>query len=148
MPIFVTAVFFSALLLFSVQPMVAKFILPSFGGTAAVWATCMVVFQTLLLAGYTYAHLLRAKLSPKRQRWTHLVLLLVALVLLPPIPQVNPEAAVANPVWELLRCVLKAVGLPFFALAATAPLLMEWFRQAFPNRTADRYMRFPMRDRC
>lgn len=142
MPLFVLAVFAGAFLLFSVQPMVAKFILPSFGGTAAVWATCMVVFQTLLLAGYSYAHLLRTKFSPRQQRWVHLVVLAMTLPFLPPVPHVNPTMAVNHPVWELLRAVLVSVGMPFFALAATAPLLMEWFRQSFPDRTADRLYAF------
>lgn len=142
MPIFAAAVFFSAFLLFALQPMVAKFLLPSFGGTAAVWATCMVVFQTLLLAGYAYAHWLRTKLSPRQQRWTHVAALLVALFFLPPVPNVNIATAVAHPAWELLHSVFTSVGVPFFALAATAPLLMEWFRQAFPNRTPDRLYAF------
>lgn len=142
MPLFAVAVCLSAFLLFSVQPMVARFILPSFGGTAAVWATCMVVFQTLLLAGYAYAHLLRVKLSAKQQRWTHLTVLAAALLFLPPVPSVNAAAAIAHPVWELLRSVLTSVGVPFFALAATAPLLMEWFRQSFPKRTPDRLYAF------
>lgn len=142
MSLFVVAVFVSAFLLFSVQPMVAKFILPAFGGTAAVWATCMVVFQTLLLAGYAYAHLLRVRLSPMRQRWVHLTLLAGALLFLPPVPHVNAAAAIAHPVWELLRSVMTSVGVPFFALAATAPLLMEWFRQTFPTRTPDRLYAF------
>lgn len=142
MLIFAVAVFLSAFLLFSVQPMVAKFILPAFGGTAAVWATCMVAFQTLLLAGYAYAHLLRTKLTPTQQRWAHVGMLAAGLLFLPPIPSVNAAAALAHPVRELLRSVLVSVGVPFFVLAATAPLLMEWFRQNFPNRTPDRLYAF------
>jgi hypothetical protein len=141
MLIFVAAVFISSFLLFAVQPMVAKFLLPSFGGTAAVWATCLVVFQTLLLAGYSYAHLLRTTLSPKAQRWVHLGVLVVALAFLPPAPAVGSDAA-ATPVWSLLRGLLTSIGVPFFALSATAPLLMEWFRQSFPQRSADRLYAF------
>jgi hypothetical protein len=141
MLIFVAAVFISSFLLFAVQPMVAKFLLPSFGGTAAVWATCLVVFQTLLLAGYSYAHLLRTNLSPKAQRWVHLGVVAVALVFLPPAPTVAANAA-ATPVWSLLRSLLTSIGVPFFALSATAPLLMEWFRQSFPERSADRLYAF------
>jgi hypothetical protein len=141
MPLFVAAIFISSFLLFAVQPMVAKFLLPSFGGTAAVWATCLVVFQTLLLAGYSYAHLLRTALSPKMQRWTHLGVLAVALLFLPPAPTVAANAAAA-PVWNLLRSLLTSIGVPFFALSATAPLLMEWFRQSFPERTAHRLYAF------
>ena len=141
--IFVITVFGSAFLLFSVQPMVAKFLLPSFGGTAAVWTTCLVVFQTLLLAGYSYAHVLRTKLTPKAQRWTHLGLLAFALLFLPPAPTVHLHAnTTGTPVWELLRCLFASIGVPFFALSATAPLLMEWFRQSYPGRSPDRLYAF------
>jgi len=143
MPFFAATVFFSAFLLFSIQPMIAKFLLPSFGGTAAVWATCLVFFQTLLLAGYAYAHLLRVKLPPARQRWVHLCVLTVSLLFLPPKPAVHLATdATVTPVWELLRCLIASVGLPFFALSATAPLLMEWFRQWVPNRPPDRLYAF------
>jgi len=139
MLLFAVAVFVSAFLLFAVQPMVAKFLLPSFGGTAAVWSTCLVFFQTLLLGGYAYAHLLRTKLSPVAQRGTHLGLLVVALLFLPPVPTVHlAPNTTGTPVWELLRSLLTSVGLPFFALSATAPLLMEWFRHSFPGRSHDR----------
>ena len=143
MPIFVVTVFLGSFLLFAVEPMVAKFLLPSFGGTAAVWSTCLVVFQTLLLAGYAYAHLLRTTLSPKAQRWTHLGVLAVALLFLPPAPNVHLAAdASGTPVWALLRCLFTSIGVPFFALSATAPLLMEWFRQSFPGRSHDRLYAF------
>ncbi len=139
MLIFAVAVFVSAFLLFAVQPLVAKFLLPSFGGTAAVWSTCLVFFQTLLLGGYAYAHLLRTKLSPMAQRGTHLGLLVLALLFLPPVPAVKMAANTAGtPVWELLYSLLTSVGVPFFALSATAPLLMEWFRHSFPGRSHDR----------
>jgi hypothetical protein len=143
MAIFVVTVFLGSFLLFAVEPMVAKFLLPSFGGTAAVWSTCMVVFQTLLLAGYAYAHLLRTALTPKAQRWTHLVVLVLALLFLPPVPVVHLAAnSTGTPVWELLRCLFTSIGVPFFALSATAPLLMEWFRQSYPGRSPDRLYAF------
>ncbi|SPE61083.1 Integral membrane protein-like protein [Verrucomicrobia bacterium] len=143
MPLFAVTVFFSAFLLFAVQPMMAKFLLPSFGGTAAVWATCLVMFQTLLLAGYAYAHLLRAKLSPPAQRWIHLGVLSVSLFFLPPSPPAGLTANLAGaPTWTLLRCLFSSVAVPFFALSATAPLLMEWFRQAAPGRAPDRLYAF------
>ena len=143
MAIFVVTVFLGSFLLFAVEPMVAKFLLPSFGGTAAVWSTCLVVFQTLLLAGYAYAHLLRTTLSPKAQRWTHLGVLVVALFFLPPAPNVHLAAdASGTPVWALLRCLFTSIGVPFFALSATAPLLMEWFRQSFPGWSHDRLYAF------
>src|ERR1035437_7698521 len=139
MPIFVVTVFLGSFLLFAVEPMVAKFLLPSFGGTAAVWSTWLVLFQTLLLAGYAYVHLLRTTLSPKAQRWTHLGVLTFALLFLPPAPHVHLTTNTSGtPVWELLRCLFTSIGVPFFALSATAPLLMEWFRQSFPGRAHDR----------
>jgi SAM-dependent methyltransferase len=141
--VFVTTVFLSSYLLFAVQPMVAKFLLPSFGGTAAVWTACLVMFQTLLLAGYTYAHLLRTKLSPAAQRCTHLAVLALSLAALPPISHLAQAlTTTGSPVWTLLRCLLQSIGLPFFALSATAPLLMEWFRQAAPDRPPDRLYAF------
>src|SRR5438132_1562341 len=118
MLLFAVAVFFSSFLLFAVQPMIAKFLLPSFGGTAAVWATCLVFFQMLLLAGYAYAHWLRTALSPLAQRWTHLAALAAAMLFLPPTPGIghtlNPSSA---PVWQLLGCLLISIGAPFFALS-------------------------------
>jgi SAM-dependent methyltransferase len=97
----------------------------------------------LLLAGYAYAHLLRTTLSPKAQRWTHLGVLTVALLFLPPAPRVHLAANTSGtPVWELLRCLFTSIGVPFFALSATAPLLMEWFRQSFPGRSHDRLYAF------
>ena len=139
MQLFSLTVFCSAFLLFAIQPMVAKLILPSFGGTAAVWSTCLVLFQMLLLGGYAYAHLIRTKLSPKKQRWIHLGLLACALTFLPPLPVVKATAAAsATPVCELLRSLCTSIGFPFFVLSATAPLLMEWFRQANPSKSPDR----------
>ncbi len=141
MLIFTIAVFLSSFLLFAVQPLIAKFLLPSFGGAAGVWATCLVCFQVLLLGGYAYAHGLRTWLSPRAQRWTHLCLLGLALVFLPPMP-ILPHEAINAPVWRLLKALMTSIGLPFFALSATAPLVMEWFRQACPERSPDRLYAF------
>src|SRR5690349_6225330 len=126
--IFGITVFLSSFLLFAVQPMLAKFLLPTFGGTAGVWAACVVIFQTLLLAGYAYAHLLRLKLSATSQRVLHLLVLLAALFFLPPTPSPSLASTVqptTAPLWLLARLVMSSVGVPFFALSATAPLLME-----------------------
>src|ERR1041385_5897573 len=105
MPVmFGSAVFLSSFLLFAVQPMLAKFLLPTFGGTAGVWAACVVIFQTLLLAGYAYAHLLRLRLPPTGQRVLHLGVLLAALFFLPPSPSVASTAQPATaPLWLLTR---------------------------------------------
>jgi hypothetical protein len=143
MPIFALSVFISAFLLFAVQPMVAKFLLPFFGGTAAVWSTCLVFFQILLLGGYTYAHLLRTRLSPAAQRWTHLALLVLSSAFLPPIPHVHLTGVSGGAaVWALLRALATSIGIPFFALSATAPLVMEWFRQAHPEKSTHRLYAF------
>src|ERR1019366_4774347 len=114
MPIFVVTVFLGSFLLFAVEPMVAKFLLPSFGGTAAVWSTCLVVFQTLLLAGYAYAHLLRTALSPKAQRWTHLGVLTVALFFLPPaLTSTSPQTPAAHPFGNCCAACSLQLGCPF-----------------------------------
>jgi hypothetical protein len=141
--LFAVAVFLSAFLLFSVQPMVAKYLLPAFGGTAGVWATCLAVFQVLLLAGYAYAHWLCRSAKPGAQRWVHLAALGAALLFLPIVPRVPSAAEVMDiPVWQLMRTLAISVGLPFLALSATAPLLMDWFRQSHPGRTPDRLYAF------
>jgi len=142
MPILAFSVCLSAFLLFALQPMVAKFLLPAFGGTSAVWATCLVLFQTLLLGGYAYAHGLRRMLRPVAQRWVHLGLLAIALACLPPLPTIGASAGETNPVLALTAALLRTVGLPFFALSATAPLLMEWFRQASAGKANDRLYAF------
>ena len=84
--IYAATIFLSSFLLFLVQPLIARLILPWFGGTAAVWTTCMLFFQTLLLAGYAYAHAANAKLDPRRQAVVHTVLLALALATLPIAP--------------------------------------------------------------
>jgi len=143
MPIFAIAVFVSAFLLFSIQPMVAKFLLPSFGGTPAVWASCLAIFQALLLGGYAYAHWLCRSVKPAQQRWIHFGFLAIILCFLPPVPHVPLSARTVDcPIWELFRALAGSVGLPFLALSATAPLLMEWFRQSHPGRTPDRLYAF------
>ena len=125
---FAATLFVSALLLFLVQPMVGKMILPMLGGTPAVWNTCMVFFQAALLAGYAYAHATTAWLGVRRQALVHLVVLLVPLFVLP-IVVVGGSAPPtdANPVFWLLWRLLVAVGLPFCVVSASAPLLQKWF---------------------
>lgn len=135
--VFVLTLFLSAFLLFLVQPMFAKMVLPRFGGTPAVWNTCLVFFQTTLLAGYGYAHLTTKWLKVRRQAVFHAGLLLLPLLALPirvPDSWVPPVAA--NPALSLLGLLLLAVGLPFFVVSTSAPLLQQWFAQsAIPMRT-------------
>ena len=135
--IFSAALFVSALLLFLVQPMFAKMVLPMLGGSPSVWTTCMLFFQTGLLAGYGYAHLLTTRLSIRWQAAVHAAVVLAPLTLLPfALPSMPSEGHVAasQPALWLLLLLTTTVGLPFFALSATAPLLQRWFssvRHAF-----------------
>ena len=121
-------IFLSAFLLFLVQPMMAKMILPMLGGTPAVWNACMLFFQTTLLAGYGYVHLLNSWVAPRRQVVVHLVLLALPLLLLPigmPAGWTSPDQT--NPVLWVLLLLTVAIGFPFFMLSTTAPLLQRWF---------------------
>lgn len=121
------SIFLSAFLLFQVQPFIAKAILPYFGGSATVWTSCMLFFQTLLLAGYAYAHGLQ-KLSFKRQWQVHIIVLIAAICLLPfstPVPNTfdNSNSQIAT----ILVTLLSAIGLPYFVLSSTGPLVQHWF---------------------
>ena len=124
--IFSAALFASALLLFLVQPMFAKMVLPLLGGSPSVWTTCMLFFQAGLLAGYVYAHLLTTRLSIRWQAAVHAAVVLVPLVVLPfALPATPAEVARGlhlNPLSGCCRCSRPPSVLPFFALSATAPL--------------------------
>jgi hypothetical protein len=127
-PIFGFTIFLSALLLFCVQPMFSKMVLPLLGGSAAVWSVAMVVFQTLLLGGYAYAWLLTSTLPLKHAVVVHLAVLLLAAIFLP-IALAHgfdqpPEHGVA---FWVIGLFLSSVGLPCFAISANAPLLQAWF---------------------
>lgn len=122
------AIFLSAFLLFQVEPLIAKMILPWFGGVAAVWTVCLLFFQVLLLLGYLYAHLLTSHFRPQSQGIVHCALLAVTLLTLPILPKnswkpMGPE----HPALHILWVLVLAVGLPFFLLSATTPLLQAWF---------------------
>jgi len=136
--IFALTVFVSSCLLFVVQPMMAKLVLPLLGGAPAVWNTCMVFFQVCLLLGYAYAHLTTRWLSVRMQAILHVLLLAAALVVLPlRIPGGWSPPASANPVGWLLLLLLVAVGLPFAIVSTTAPLLQRWFAHAESSRSQD-----------
>src|SRR5271170_4554326 len=116
-------IFLSAFLLFLIQPVFAKLILPWFGGSSAVWTTCLVFFQTALLAGYLYAHLL----NTRRQAWLHTALLAASLLLLPVIPSERwKPSGSGDPTWQILAMLAAVLGLPYFLLSATSPLLQKW----------------------
>ncbi len=133
--LYAVTIFLSAFLLFQVQPLLAKAILPWFGGTPAVWTTCMLFFQTLLLAGYAYAFWL-ARQRPVIQRRLHLVLLAGALFFLKILPGAHwrPQGD-EDPALRILLLLAVNIGIPYFVLSATGPLLQAWFRGRFPGRS-------------
>lgn len=140
---YAATIFLSAFLLFQVQPLIAKHILPWFGGAAAVWTTCMLFFQVLLLAGYAYAHWLAGRSAFAVQRRVHLVLLGASAALLltlaarwgiPLLPDAGwkpPDEG--RPILRILVLLALGVGLPFFMLATTNPLLQAWFSRMHPR---------------
>lgn len=119
--------FVLAFLLFSVQPIATKMVLPALGGTPAVWNTAMFTFQMLLLAGYAYAHLLSTRVALPAQWKLHGLLVLGSLALLPlSVHLTGDDAVVQAPIRHLATAFLMQIGLPFFVLSATAPLLQAW----------------------
>src|SRR5574338_753842 len=141
-PVFALALFTSAALLFWVQPLVAKMLLPLLGGAPSVWNTCMVFFQALLLAGYSYALLLSQRLSLKHQAVLHALLLLAAGLVLPFTLSNRVLASVPtqnSPIGWVLSTLLVTVGPPFLLLSATAPLLQRWFSHSTHKAARDPY---------
>ena len=139
--VFAVGIFVSAFLLFLVQPMIAKMILPQLGGTPAVWNTCMVFFQAVLLAGYTYAHTLTVRLNPHRQAMTHLAMLILPLAVLPVgLAFEWTSSQSGSPIPWLLWLLTLSIGLPFFVLSTTAPLLQRWFSRSEHPAANDPYM--------
>ncbi len=138
--LFSATLFLSAGLTFLIQPMFAKFVLPLFGSTPAVWNTSMLFFQTTLLAGYLYAHESTRRLGVHRQAALHLGVLLVPLLVLPiGIPDGWIPPADSTPVPWLLGLLAVAVGLPFFVVSTTAPLLQRWLAATDHPVAADPY---------
>ncbi len=141
-PLYAATLFVSALLLFWVQPLIAKMVLPLLGGAPAVWNTAMMFFQLVLLAGYGYAHLLTRSVPPSRQAWIHGALLIAAATALPfAIGDQTPPTDAAAPtvaLWLVWRLTV-VVGLPFFALSASAPLLQSWFTRTGHAAAGDPY---------
>jgi hypothetical protein len=132
--LYAVTIFLSSFLLFLVQPLIARLILPWFGGSAAVWTTCMLFFQTVLLAGYAYAHFLHAKVPGRRQAIVHTVLLVAAIALLPIAPgDAWKPTGGEEPVSRILLLLCVSVGLPYLLLASTSPLLQAWFVRAHPQ---------------
>lgn len=134
MLLYALTIFLSAFLLFLVQPMIARVILPWFGGAASVWTTCLMFFQLVLLAGYLYAHRVSRRLKPRTQAILHTVLLLASLAALPilpgaawkPIDSLHPEM-------RILLLLAAVVGAPYLLLSTTGPLVQAWYARAFPG---------------
>jgi SAM-dependent methyltransferase len=134
--LYAATIFLGAFLLFLIEPLIAKLILPWFGGSAAVWATCLVFFQTALLLGYLYADATIRRLVPRRQSILHLGLLLVSLLWLPIAPPMfwRPHVQV-DPAWRILGLLTFSIGLPFVLLSATSPLLQTWYARRASGRS-------------
>ena len=134
--VYAATIFLSAFLLFQVQPMIGKYVLPWFGGSPAVWTTCMLVFQVLLFAGYAYAHLTTQYLSPRHQGYLHISLLVLALITLPITPDASWKPT--NSDWPALKIILltmSSVGLPYFILSSTGPLVQGWFSRTHEGQS-------------
>jgi hypothetical protein len=146
MAYFLFSIFLSAFLLFQIQPMIARTILPWFGGTSAVWSTVQMFFQVLLTVGYAYANWLSGK--GRSREIVHLVLLSVSLGLMLVLglawkSPITPDASwkpvqSGFPVWDICKLLLISVGLPYFLISTNSPLMQAWFHRNFPERTAYR----------
>lgn len=128
--------FLGAFLLFLVQPLIGKYILPWFGGSPGVWTACLLFFQTLLLGGYAYAHLTSTRLRPRTQAIVHLVLLVLALAWLPIVPDSAWKPGPGDePTRRILLLLVATLGLPYVLLSATGPLLQRWFHLSHPGKS-------------
>lgn len=140
LPIFTLTTFLSAALLFGVQPMVGRQVLPLLGGSPAVWTTCMLFFQALLLAGYAYAHFTSVWFGQRVQVLVHLLMVCLSLAVLPvPLQSGWIPTVEADPVFRLLLLLTVSIGGPFFALSATTPLLQRWFAATSHRSARDPY---------
>jgi len=130
------AVLVGAFLLFQVQPLISKSILPWFGGGPAIWTTCMVFFQVVLFAGYAYAHLLTRWASPAAQVAVHVALVAAAIWFLPVTPDESwkPQDSL-HPAGRIMLLLAGCMGLPYFVLSSTGPLMQAWFRRTYPDRS-------------
>jgi len=133
MAVYAVTVFIGAFLLFQVQPLIGKYILPWYGAAPAVWTTCLLFFQVMLLAGYAYAHFTSRQLKPRAQAGLHLALIAIALFLLPITPSDSwrPDGH-GDPTWQILGLLAVSLGLPYFVLSSTGPLLQRWFTRVNP----------------
>jgi SAM-dependent methyltransferase len=133
---FAASILVSAFLLFLVEPLIARIILPWFGGSATVWTTCLMFFQVMLLAGYLYAHTLSRFLRPRTQAVVHISLLAATLLALPILPPATWKPADAfHPTERIISLLAATVGGPFLLLATTGPLLQAWYARQYPGRS-------------
>ena len=124
---FAIAIFLSSALLFLIEPVAAKRILPLLGGSAAVWAACLVFFQTALLGGYLTAHWVATRLSPRRQRVVYLTLIALSIAQLAAATRIDLTADSTRPISSVLRLLLILIALPFVTLSSSGPLLQSWY---------------------
>jgi hypothetical protein len=126
--------------MFVLQPLFGKLLLPLLGGSPAVWNTCMVFYQSLLFLGYLYAHALATRCSPKQQVFIHASLIALSFLVLPvALPDNNPPPTENNPTFWVFTTLLSAIGLPFFIISTTAPLMQKWFAQLNHRYSDDPY---------
>ena len=136
MALFAVTLFVSAYLLFLIQPIIARFILPWFGGSASVWNTCLVFYQVVLVAGYAYAHGLTHARGRGTRIWLHGGLIVAGILSLPVAPDVGWRASAGEePTWRILGLLLVAIGPPLLLLSSTAPLLQGWWSRIWPARS-------------
>jgi SAM-dependent methyltransferase len=132
--LYAAVIFLGAFLLFLIEPLLAKVILPWFGGSASVWATCLVFFQCTLLLGYAYADFTTRRLSARRLSLLHVILLMASLALLPIAPGAHWRPAPgSDPAWRILALLATSIGLPFLLLSATSPLVQSWYARRRPG---------------
>src|SRR5688500_14473273 len=145
MILFSISIFLSAFLLFQIQPMIGKFILPWFGGTPAVWSTLMLFFQVLLTGGYAYAYWLIGRVEKQQQSIIHISLTSIAIIILVLLSftwtsPITPDSSwkpndVTSPILDIFKLLIISVGLPYFILASNGPLMQAWFTLIFPDRS-------------
>jgi SAM-dependent methyltransferase len=133
--LYALTIFLSAFLLLVVEPMAAKQLLPTLGGSSAVWTTCLVFFSVVLLLGYLYAHWISSLFDPKQQAVIHILILTMALLTLGIHIQPGPAAVSYHPALTVFRVLATVIGLPYLALSSTTPLLTAWYAGSFEGRS-------------
>ena len=138
--LFAGTLFVSASLMFVLQPLFGKLLLPLLGGSPAVWNTCMVFYQSLLFLGYLYAHLLSTRVNQRRQVQIHAVIILISMLALPvALPENIAPPTDSNPTFWLCWTLFLAIGLPFFVISTTSPLIQKWFANIGHHTSHDPY---------